>query len=271
MAKAVLTVLFANATAAHFFPRLSTRACIHASFLVTAMRLVTLMMDRLADDSRIQTQLIEDTSHEIRTPLAILATNAEVMLADPSPTLADYRNSTELTAKTVFRLRSTVEELLTGATFSNLKIRQTDNDLSVVAQRVADQCAEAAREAGISLVTNVPDQLLCAFDGHSVERALGNLLDNAIRFSPQNGVVTLTVGTKNDLALVSVEDLGAGIDTSRQGLVFDRYVSSAEPNSSNQGIGLAIVKQVADAHRGITIESPINGNAGTRFIMWFQL
>jgi len=229
------------------------------------------MMDRLAEESKIQAQLIENTSHEIRTPLAILATNTEVMLADPAPSLESYGASTELTAKTVSRLRTTVEELLSGATFTSMKIGQIDNDLSVVAHRVASLFREKAQDTDVVVETSLPNQLLCAFDGSSVERALSNLLDNAIRFSPPGGVVTITVGKEKNRAFASVEDNGKGIDTAEHDRVFDRYFSSADGTSSHQGIGLAIVKQVASAHDGISLESPTRGDHGTRFTLWFQL
>ena len=87
------------------------------------------MLDRLDTASTSQSQLIEDTSHELRTPLAALAGNVEVMLNDPAPTLASYREGAERTQALIDRVQASVDGLLFGARARTLRARQVDNDL----------------------------------------------------------------------------------------------------------------------------------------------
>lgn len=103
-----------------------------------------------------------------------------------------------------------------------------------------------------------------------MERALINLLDNSLRFSPPHSVVTVTTGKRGKKAYVSVEDQGVGIDPINIEMVFDRYYSTSKSSGLNPGIGLALVKQVGDAHSGVTVISPATNGKGACFTLWFE-
>jgi signal transduction histidine kinase len=228
------------------------------------------MLDRLAMQSRIQHQLIEDISHDLRTPLAILATNSDVTLANASADMSDYRDSIELTSRTVLRLRSTIEELLTNARFNSYLTEQNQNDLTMIVHREIDEFREIASSKEVVLEARVPPQLFCAIEGLSVTRALRNLIDNAIQFSPHNGKVVIEAGTRETKAFLSITDQGPGIPPEHQAHMFERYWSCNKDSPLNRGIGLAIVRQVADAHKGLSVSSPVADGGGTRITLWFQ-
>ena len=229
------------------------------------------MLERLSVEAGIQRQLLENTSHEMRTPLAILATNTDVMLADPEPTLESYRSGTELTARTVHRLRLTIEELLTAARFDGYAVAQVGNDLSAIMRDELDRHADAARLARTPLIANGPDRLLCDIDGKGVGRALSCLIDNAIRYSAPGRPIRVTTGMHGEQAFVSVEDEGPAITEDERELVFQRYWRGDSTGRDGHGIGLSIVKQVADAHEGVSIETPSGGRPGKRFVMRFRV
>ena len=228
------------------------------------------MLDRLRAESGIQRQLLENTSHEIRTPLAVLATNVDVMLADPEPTLVGYRASTELAARTVHRMRATVDALLTQARLDNYAIAQSDNDLGEIVTTVLEDCEDVAAAANVRLERVGPPRLLCALGGFSVARAVGNLIENAVRHSPDGGVVLVELSSRPDRAYVSVTDQGPGVRDEDREHMFERFWTRGPSVSEGAGIGLSIVKQVADAHRGISVESPVDADGGTRFTLWFD-
>jgi signal transduction histidine kinase len=222
------------------------------------------MLDRLERASGTQRQLIEDTSHELRTPLAALAVNNEVIRNHPDPTTDDYRASLDRSDALIARLQLTIDQLLTQARSRTQQTRQVDNDLAAIVDRVADRHRTLDRD--IDIVVTGPERLLLAIDGPSIERLLTNLVENAVRFTPEGVPVEIDIG--GDPPTLSVTDHGPGIAPGDLPHVFDRYYRADE--SRGQGIGLALVKQVADAHGSIQIESPPDGlETGTRFVLRF--
>ncbi|MGL5826968.1 MAG: ATP-binding protein, partial [Nocardioides sp.] len=112
-------------------------------------------------------------------------------------------------------------------------------------------------------------RFLAAADGPSVERALSNLVDNAMRLSPPGGVVDVVVGEHGGRAFVAVEDDGPGISPEDVPHLFERYWRRGSDQAPGHGIGLALVAQVAAAHDGVEVESPA-GERSTRFTLWFR-
>ncbi len=223
------------------------------------------MLDRLATASTTQLQLIEDTSHELRTPLAALAVNNEVILNHPEPTLADYRESAERSEALIARLRHTIEAELSTARARRLETEQVDNDLMTIVRReveAANALPDGARVEAIG-----PETVRLGIDGVGVGRAVRNLIENARHAAPASSIVEIEVTESAGTVRLSVSDAGPGIAAADQGRVFDRYFSTEE---DGHGIGLAVVKQVADAHGDIELQSPIDDRGGSRFTMIFR-
>ena len=225
-----------------------------------------LMLDRLGAASAVQRHLVEDTSHQLRTPLAVLATNVDLLLSDPGPMSAEHRAGLERTRRAVDRLEATVTELLATARAEGLRTRQTGNDLAALARDVADDLTDAAAHAGVVIEVVAPDRLRCDIDPPAVRRAVASLVDNAIRFSPAGGTVVIETGLDDDGATLSVTDQGPGIAPDQLDRVFDRYWRG--DHGAGHGIGLSIVRQVADAHGGVDASTPDGG--GTRFTLKFN-
>ncbi len=221
------------------------------------------MLDRLERSTTIQQRLLEDVSHELRTPLAALAVNNEIALNNPDATLDDYRNAAQRGEALIARLGATIDELLAGARSRAEITGQVDNDLVAVVTRVGDQQRILHPDRRIEVTG--PTVLRLGIDGPSVERALTNLVDNAIRHSPAHSTVLIEV--TDQPPTLSVTDHGPGIALADQNRVFDRYRSGG----TGVGIGLTLVKQVADAHGTIDITSPRPGlEHGTRFTINFR-
>lgn len=223
------------------------------------------MLDRLERASLTQQRLTEDASHELRTPLAALAVNAEVIRANPNPTPEEYEASLARSEALIDRLQLTIDELLSGARRRTETTRQVDNDVMRIVGRVVEQ--HRAVNPDVPIVVTGPEELRLGVDGPSIERALVNLVENAARFSPEGAAVEIDVRGGEEPTL-SVTDDGPGIGPDRLDRVFDRYYRSDQ--GKGHGIGLALVKQVAEAHGSIAVESPVPGRAGgTRFVMAF--
>lgn len=225
------------------------------------------MLDRLSAAAAVQRRLAEDASHELRTPLAALAMTADVVLARPDATAAELREATARMRVRVDRMAATVDALLERARAGQATVEGAPADLAQLARHVAAERAQVARAAGIRILVEGPDRLPGTFDAFSVERAVSNLIDNAVRHSAPGGTVRVAVGTASGRAFLSVTDAGPGIAAEDQQRVFDRYWRGDEGAT---GIGLSIVRLVADAHEGVEVTSPLDDAGGTRFTLWFR-
>jgi two-component system phosphate regulon sensor histidine kinase PhoR len=153
------------------------------------------------------------------------------------------------------RLVQLVEELLALSRIESgqLQFREEPVDLGAVAQAAAERMRPNAREAGISLTveTNGGRQDVTG-DPDALERAVVNLLDNAIKFTPEGGSVRLTCSQDNGNVRVVVTDSGAGIDPLDLPRVFERfYKADRARQRGGTGLGLAIVKHTVEAHGGV--------------------
>ncbi|MGZ4735176.1 MAG: HAMP domain-containing sensor histidine kinase [Acidimicrobiia bacterium] len=201
------------------------------------------MVDALAVSKRQQQQLVTDASHELRTPLTSLRTNAELLdRADPL--------SPEQQQKAVQGIRLEVNELTDLVSeLVELATDRADDETPepVGLGPLADDIAERARRRTGREITVVTegDPATVLVRPHMVERALANLVDNAVKYSP--GAITIVVaGTR-----VEVRDDGPGIAPDDQPQVFDRFYRSAEARTeAGSGLGLAIVKQIVERHGG---------------------
>jgi two-component system sensor histidine kinase MprB len=207
-----------------------------------------------------QRQLVADASHELRTPLATLRANIE-LLADPGLLGAKDRAGLLHDARDELEAMTTlVEELVELARGEEPEIAPSEFRLDEVVQTAVDRAARRSRRIRFettfepSTVVGVPER---------VERAIANLLDNARKWSPPDGVVDVSVRD----GVVEIRDRGPGFDENDLPLVFSRfYRARAARGMAGAGLGLAIVKQIADAHGGtVTAENAPDGGALMRF------
>ena len=218
------------------------------------------MLERLEQAAQAQRQLIDETSHELRTPLSVLTTNAEVLLAHPSPSLDLYRDGLERSRVVAARLQATIDELLVDARGRARTLDRHPVDLLALVNDVVDEARLLAGPAGIELVVTGPSEAVCSLDEATVRRAVANLVDNAIRFAPGGSSVEVAVEITTTDAGVVVSDHGPGIPGTEQDRVFERFWRG-RPDTHGTGLGLPIARQVARAHGGdVTVRSP--GPAG---------
>ena len=223
------------------------------------------MLDRLEQAADTQRLLVEEASHELRTPIAVLATNAEVVLAHPDPTPALYREGIERSAAAAGRLAATIEDLLVDARGRARTLDRRPADLVAVAAAAVDDARVLAAAAGVTLVAGGPAAAPCAVDEPTVRRAVGNLLANAVRHAPAGSTVSVDVsaGNGDDEVALSVTDHGPGLPAAELGRAFGRFWRGPD-GSGGTGLGLPIARQIARAHGGdVTLRSPGPAGDGT--------
>jgi two-component system, OmpR family, sensor histidine kinase MprB len=212
------------------------------------------MLAALEESTRAQRQLVADASHELRTPLTSLRTNIEVLARD-RPLPAGER--ARLLADVVEQLEEMtvlVGELIELARGEQQQVAGAED---IRLDLVAESAVERARRNRPSAVftTDFEPWELCGV-GASLERAIGNLLDNAAKWSPPGAEVVVSVGDGE----VRVRDHGPGIADEDLPYVFDRfYRARAARGLPGSGLGLAIVRQVAEAHGGDVIAEAAEG------------
>jgi signal transduction histidine kinase len=223
------------------------------------------MLDRLERAAGTQRELIEETSHELRTPLSVLATNAEVLLAHPAPTLAVYREGLERSRSAAARLQATIDGLLVDARGRARTIDRRPADLMAVVHSVVDDARVVASPRGVALSVSGPSSVVCPIDEPTVRRAVANLVDNAVGHASAGTAVAVDVAVTAAEAVVVVTDHGPGIAEADQDRVFERFWRGRS-GTPGTGLGLPIARQVALAHGGsLTVTSPGPAGDGCAF------
>jgi two-component system, OmpR family, sensor histidine kinase MprB len=203
------------------------------------------MLAALEDSMEAQRQLVQDASHELRTPLTSLRTNMEVLAGkgDSLPKDERERLLRDVTVQ-LTEMSAVVSELMELARGAHHQQEPEDVRLDLLVEGAIDRARR--RRDGVEFSTDLEPTLVHGVPA-SIERAVGNLLDNAVKWSPDGGTVEVTV---NDGRVV-VRDHGPGIAEEELPHVFDRFYRSPGARSTpGSGLGLAIVRQIAQAHGG---------------------
>jgi len=214
------------------------------------------MLEALEQSVGAQRQLVADASHELRTPLTSLRTNIEVLARGDGPTGERREQLLQDLTEQLAEMSALVNDLVELARESAQQLEPEDVRLDLL---VHDAIERAQRRAPQVVIRSELEESTVRGVAASLERAVGNLLDNAVKWSPPGGAIEVTVRG----AEVTVRDHGGGIDEADLPLVFDRfYRAPAARGMPGSGLGLAIVKQVAEQHGGsVSAEAPEGGGA----------
>ena len=231
-----------------------------------ALRPVGEMLVRLRGEVEERRRLIADASHELRTPLTAMRAEIDVALDDPALPAAG-REVLESAREEVGRLTAIVNDLLTLARIDEGRLATAGEvvDLAALARDVTSSLSALADAGGVRLAVAGPPARVRA-DRRSIERALANLVDNAIKASPAGAEVTVALWRDGASAGLTVSDRGAGIPERARGRIFERFARVDEARSRRDGgagLGLAICRELVEANGGrVTLES---GPAGSTF------
>lgn len=213
------------------------------------------MLDRLDRSFRAQRELLAKTSHDLRTPLAVIRSNVEVALDDPGTTVDDWRETGRLVSRASDQMGRMVEELLAVARLEVGEVLMVELDLADVAQGMATDWAARMEAAGVAVDVDARS-VIVEGDRATLDRALGNLVDNALHMSPRGSSIVLGSGSVGGWAYVAVADRGPGIDP-----------AVVDGSADGRGLGLPIVREVARLHHGrLTADERQRG--GSVIVLW---
>jgi two-component system sensor histidine kinase BaeS len=204
---------------------------------------------------------LADVAHELRTPLAIMRGRLEAMLDGIHPRDDDHLRAILDHAASLERLVGDVATVALAET-GGLALHLEQVDLAVLAHAVAEDYAEAARDAEVELCVRAhPDATPIEVDPARIRQALANLVANALRYSAPGGRVVIAVERGPNGTAIAVHDDGSGIPEALLDHVFERFVR--DPDSTGSGLGLPIVADIAAAHGGSATATSSPGEGTT--------
>ena len=225
------------------------------------------MLTRLDDSFTRLSQFSADLAHELRTPIANMLGEAQVALTRDRTAL-EYRETIESAVTECERLSRIVDNLLFVARVDAARepIANKWFDAGAAVKKIAAFYQSAADDHHVTISCSGNGQVYA--DPDLFERAVGNLLDNALRFTAQHGSIRVAVSRHNSDFEVAVNDDGSGIAAEHLPRVFDRfYRAESSRGSDGAGLGLALVKSIVDLHDGsATIESQIGHGTTVKLI-----
>jgi two-component system sensor histidine kinase CiaH len=208
-----------------------------------------------------QKRFTADVSHELRTPLTALKMESEVALMNDKASAKELRETLTSNLEEVSKMENLINNILRLTKLEAEELQQTFKPVLVkdIFAAAIKQVEPQAKERGIKVVQTSSNDKLNG-DHDSLTQLLVILLDNAIKYSPNDTKVALVSTKQNDTLRLSVEDQGVGIKRKDLEHVFDRFyrTDSSRTNSAKQGhgLGLSIAKMIADLHKGsITLTS----------------
>ena len=234
------------------------------------------MVKRVDVSQRSQRDFVADVSHELKTPLTSIQGFAQALLDDTANTPESRKQAAQIIYDESGRMHRMALDLLDLARFeggiADLKISQVD--MKVLLQNVIEKFTPQAQRKNVELRLSVFDDLsMLPGDGDRLAQVFTNLVDNALKFTPEGGQVMLSAEQVGDEIELSVADTGSGVPNEALPRLFDRFYQVDEAraggSSHGTGLGLAIAKEIIRAHGGrIGVRSEGNG---TIFIVHLPL
>jgi heavy metal sensor kinase len=219
-------------------------------------------MDRFVKSGESQARFVDYAAHELQTPLTVLQGNLEVIL-QKARSAEEYREVLIGNLEQVERLIVLTRSLLTLTKFAGDRtiLEPVRLDLEPLLRDLVSELAVLAEDRTIALTMQAVPVPTVFADRNWLKQAVINLIDNALRYTPPGGAVTLRLQKFGEKVLIAVEDTGQGIEPEHFPFLFERFYRTDRArakNSGGTGLGLPIVKEIIEGHGGrVTIESQV--------------
>ena len=244
----------------------------HAHESARRLAEVERMSGVLDEIDRMKGEFLSMISHELRTPLTAIIGYTDLLLRQIHGTLNDRQaHHQQAVKKAAHRLLELINELLdlNRLEGGHVVLNLDDVPLIEAINRAVSRSARDAEHRGVELRLDLPlSAVSVRADAERLQQILGNLLDNAIKFTPRDGTVAVRVDQGDDLATVSVVDTGAGVPPDQIERIWDRFHqadSSTRRKHGGSGLGLAIVRHLVELHGGSVSVSSAGPRLGSTF------
>jgi len=218
-------------------------------------------------------QFVANVSHELRTPVSVIQGYAETLLDGAMEDEVVGRGMLESLMRNAVRLTSIIEDLLDLSRLDSHCYQLTPEEVTVleVVEQLRETITQAADRKGICLELEIDTDLKVWADANALSYALLNVLDNAVKYTPDDGLVTVRALHSQGLVRIEVQDDGTGIEARHRARLFERFYrvdTGRSRDIGGTGLGLAIVKSLVEAMAGQVGMEPSEPNGS---IFWMEL
>jgi signal transduction histidine kinase len=226
------------------------------------------MLDKIERSFATQRHFMQDISHELRTPLTILKGELEVALKrDRSQD--EYSSILRSNLEEINNINRIVENLLMLLRFDTgeAALKKESVDAAVLLESVINDLRAIATQKNLTVTFLSGDigKIILEADKEKLRRAFINIIDNAIKYTPPNGNISVLLDKEKDYVKIVFKDTGMGIAKEDLPFIFDRFYRADKSRSdSSFGLGLSIVKSIVESHRGF-VEAASRPGDGTEF------
>ena len=225
--------------------------------------------------SQRQTRFISDAAHELKTPLTAIKTDLEVSLRDKNLTLEQAKESIKSTIEEIDSMTEITNNLLLQSKYKSNKyqLEKTKLDLKRIVEKETARLLNKANQKGIVLIQNLTEAKILG-DNNSIQNAVLNIIDNAIKYSPNDSKIEITLEKNSTTAIIEIRDNGIGIEKNELNQIFEPFYradkSRKHSKTEGYGLGLSIAKEMIEANNGkISVKSA--PQKGTTFKLEFPL
>jgi two-component system sensor histidine kinase BaeS len=223
------------------------------------------MAEALDTQRSLRNRLVDDVTHELNTPLSVIQLELEAL----SDGMQDPAEATENVKREIDLLKNLVSDLDLLTDFGEGKMQLDPRSLSynALVRDAVNRWQAKAEAKRINLQLNLADDIEVNVDTRRITQVLGNLLANALEYTPENGLIEISTVRKGELLVTRVHNSGQGIDPADLPHLFERFYRADNARSRNtggRGLGLAIVKEIVEMHGGRVWAESVSGE-GSNF------
>lgn len=222
-------------------------------------------IDELKEVDKLRRDLIANVSHDLRSPMAVIHGYIETLIIkDDSLSPEERKKYMEIVLQSSEKLQKLVADLfeLSKLEAEQVKVHAETFNLNELITDASASYQLIAQDKNISLETDIPRKAFVNADLGLIQRAVQNLMDNALKYTPENGAVKISAEIQDEGIQVAISNSGEGIPEKDIEHIFDRYymVDKDQKKIEGTGLGLAIVKKIMDLHKSvINVSSQLNG------------
>ncbi|MDD6807690.1 MAG: HAMP domain-containing sensor histidine kinase [Oscillospiraceae bacterium] len=217
-----------------------------------------------------QNRFVADASHELKTPLTVILANMDIISSNPNATIEEQKKWIENTKSEATRMTDLINDMLFLAK-SDAAVEQSLNTMEVNLSNLCEECAltfeAVAFERGVTLNSAIAPNVIARVDEAKMKQAIIILLDNAIKYVDDSGVITLALETNSKNIKISVFNTGDPIPLDKQKHIFERFFRAEESRARDRGgygLGLSIAGNIMQAHKG-RLDLEYSDSRGTCF------